>query len=214
MRERKYRGFKNLWNEIESWVEFNKPIDLYYLQSRQRDWVKIWISPFSDLSLTDSVIPQPKGKARKLITQGLVDIYKARKKQLDKLGKPYYLKIWLYDHRFSKSQVVCAIDDCIDFYDVTHFKPEQPIKIESSGIANVAQKYPEFIWEYRLDEELCNFYELGTPEDYHKLQDYENEKRWYTKMSKKKHRKAPEINFPDIDYRAFPKGNVWLGEIK
>lgn len=214
MRIKKYRGFQNLWEDIESWVEFNKPIDLDYFNSQQRDWVKIWISPFSDLSLTDSDIPQPKGKARKLITQGLIDIYKARKKQLDTLAKPYYLKIWLYDQRFSRSQVVCAVDDCIDFYDITHSKPEQPIKIENSGIKDIAQKYPEFTWEHRLDEELYNFNELGTPDDYCSLEDYEERKRWYTKMGEKKHRKASSPNFPDIDYRAFPKGNVWIGEIK
>lgn len=214
MRERKYRGFQNLWEDIASWVEFNKNIDLDYLNSRQRDWVKIWISPFSDLSLTGSVIPQPKGKARRLITQGLVDIYKARKKELDKLGKPYYLKIWLNDRRFSNSQVVCAVDDCIDFYENTHARPEHSIEIENSGIADVAMKYPEFTWEHRLDEELLNFNELGSPDDYHKMEHYLEEKRWYDKQVKKKHRKITDPNFPDVDYRAFKKGNVWLGEIK
>ncbi len=214
MKYKKYRGFQNLWKDIASWIEFNKSIDLDYFQSRQRDWVKIWISPFSDLSLTDSIIPQPKGKARKLITQGLIEIYKARKKQLDQLGKPYYLKIWLYDHRFSNSQVVCAVDEMINFYDVTHARPEQTIAIENSGISDIAHKYPEFIWEHRLDEELYNFNELGRPDDYCSLQDYEEEKRWYIKMGKKTHRKVIDPNFPDIDYRAFKKGNVWLGEIK
>tara|TARA_R110000851_G_scaffold74518_2_gene164289 strand:- start:348 stop:995 length:648 start_codon:yes stop_codon:yes gene_type:complete len=209
----KLRGYQNLWKDIEEWISEYQQMDLEYLEYRQRDWVKIYIWPDSHISSSNQVI-EPKGKARRLITEGLISIYNARKEQLDSLGKPYYLKIWLHDRRFSESQVVCAIDDMIDFYEVTHAKPEEPLAIENSGISDIPQKYPEFEWEHRFDEELIDFNKLGSPDDYYEYKDYLEEKRWYTKMAKNKHRKIADTRIPEIDYRAFKKGNLWLGQKK
>jgi hypothetical protein len=209
----KLRGYQNLWKDIEEWVSEYNHIDLEYLENRQRDWVKMDIWSDSNISSYNQVI-EPKGKARRLITEGLITIYKARKKQLDELGKPYYLKIWLHDRRFSESQVVCAVDGMIDFYEKTHAKSEHPLPIENSAINDIAIKYPEFEWEHRLDEELVDFNKLGSPDDYYELKDYLEEKKWYTKMGKNKHRKIVDTTIPGIDYRAFNKGNLWLGQIK
>ncbi len=214
MYSKKYRGYQNLWKDIDKWIKQNKFIDLERLEYRQRDWVKIHISPFSNISLSNNLIPQPRGKARKLITQGLVEIYKERKKQLDQLGKPYYLKIWLNDIRFAESQVVCAIDDAIDFYEITHAKPERSISIEQSGIKDIARTYPAFTWEQRFDQELIDFNELGTVDDYYDMEEFLEEKAWYRKVEKKKHKKIIDSSIPDSDYRAFHKGNVWIGDIK
>ncbi|MGJ8685669.1 MAG: hypothetical protein ACSHWW_13645 [Nonlabens sp.] len=213
MNSTKYRGYQNLWKDINAWVDEYKSIDFETLEYGQREWVKVYIRPFSNISLSNNAIPQPRNKARRLITQGLIDIYRGRKEQLDQLGKPYYLKIWLCEHRFSQSQVVCAIDDCIDFYEITHRKPEKPMTIEKSGISDISSKYPEFTWEHRLDENLVDFNDLGTPDDYHNIEDYLEEKRWYDNLAKKKHIKIETPN-SDTDYRAFKKGNVWIGEIK
>jgi hypothetical protein len=173
----------------------------------------MYIWPDSHISSNNQLI-EAKGKARRLITQGLISIYKVRKKHLDQLGKPYYLKIWLHGRRFSESQVVCAISGIIDFYDKTHAKPEEPLVIENSGIRDIPLKYPEFEWEHRLDEELIDFNKLGYPDDYYELNDYLEEKKWYTRMAKNKHRKIIDSSIPEIDYRAFKKGNLWLGHIK
>ena len=50
------------------------------------------------ISLKNSVIPEPKAELRLKIIEGLVEIYREWKLKLDKLNKPYYLKIWLLEH--------------------------------------------------------------------------------------------------------------------
>ena len=66
----------------------------------------------------------PKNKTRKKIIEGIFEIYNSWKNQLDSLNKPYYLKICFFPEDVSKCQVVCAIDEFIDFYDVTFYKPK------------------------------------------------------------------------------------------
>ena len=119
MRTKKIRRYKRILKEIERWRSEVIELDLENVQSTNRDYVKIWVSPYSDLELGNSISPQPSGEARTKILEALLDIYDNWKLALDKLGEPYYLKIWLYDQRFSNSQVVCAIGPFLDFYETT-----------------------------------------------------------------------------------------------
>ena len=103
MRLRKIRGHKRRWKKIEDWKNYNLNLDMDYLLEYQRDYVKIRIHPWSGLSLINSVYLEPKRLTKQKMLNGLFDIYDQWKKQLDNFGKPYYLKIWLYDNRFSKT---------------------------------------------------------------------------------------------------------------
>ena len=127
MKSKKIRGHKRIWKDIENWRLDNLDIDLadYLLNCRNRCYSKIRVHPWSGLSLTKSITPQPNRKTKLKMIEGLLDIYENWKEQLDKLGQPYYLKIWFFEPRFSKSQVVCAIGDNIDFYENTFFKPDR-----------------------------------------------------------------------------------------
>jgi hypothetical protein len=131
MKTKKIRGHKRIWKDIEKWKNANLKLDLEHLKQNERDYAKIGVYPFSAISLTNSQIPEPKTKTKKRILNGLLDIYDSWKNQLDQLNEPYYLKIWLFEPRFSKSQVVCAIGNSIDFYKNTFIFPENTRKFKN-----------------------------------------------------------------------------------
>ena len=216
MRSRKIRGHKRRWNDIEKWINNHKDLNLDYLKDYKRDYAKIRVHPWSGLALTNSTIPEPKRETRKRTTSGLIEIYDSWKITLDKLGEPYYLKIWLFDQRFSNSQVVCAIGEYIDFYENTFHKPDFSIKLFPENFGQLEKQISEFEWEYRLDEDHFDNSEPGSPDLYASIADYEEDKRYYAKMLKKPHRttkfKGP-IGEATESY-SFKKGNVWLGQKK
>lgn len=47
----------------------------------------------------------------------LYQVYQAWKVELDAMGEPYYLKMWLYEPWIEDSQVVCAVRDLLGSYD-------------------------------------------------------------------------------------------------
>ena len=94
MRIKKLRGHNRIWKDIEAWKNENLKLDIESLKSSQRDHTKIWVSPYCDYNMLNSEYPQPKGKTRQKILNGLIEIYTEWKKQLDALHEPYYLKIW------------------------------------------------------------------------------------------------------------------------
>ena len=100
MRQRKIRGNKRRQKQIEIWRQLSLTLDTENLLKHKRDHVKIWVHPWSGISIINSTYPQPNGKTKKLMVSALLDIYENWKLQLDKLGQNYYLKIWLYEPRF------------------------------------------------------------------------------------------------------------------
>lgn len=154
-RTRKLRGNSKRFSAIENWINRNKELDLEYLEENKREYCKIRVTPWGTrISLTNSSYPEPTGQIKIKIIEGLFDIYDNWKKQLDKLGKPYYLKIWLYDPNVSQSQVVCAIDDCIDFYEKTFHRSENAKQIDSNKYGSVKDRIDQFNWERCLDEDV------------------------------------------------------------
>ena len=111
MRQQKIRGFNRRFRDIDIWRSENLDLRLDLIEKYNGDHIDIVVHPWCDISIINSKIPEPKRVTKKLILNGLIDIYESWKVQLNNLGKPYYLKIWLFEPRFSKSQVVCAIAD-------------------------------------------------------------------------------------------------------
>ena len=214
MKTKKIRGHKRIWKNIDQWKNANLNLDLDNLKSQGRDYVKIWVHPYSGLSLTHSHIPQPKAETKTRILTGLLDIYENWKTQLDALNNPYYLKIWLYEPRFSKSQVVCAIGDYINYY--------QNMFIHSENIKASIGDYPDsiknrmikFTWQQRLDEEFLDNTEIGYPEDFPTKNEYLENKKWFYNELKKPHRKIifKEPIGDATESYAFKIGHVWIGE--
>lgn len=216
VREKKIRGHKRRWKEIEYWRLDNLDLNLtdYLLNERDRYYAKIRVHPWSGLSLTNSITPDPTRKTKQKILNGLLDIYEDWKSQLDKLGQPYYLKVWLFEPRFSHSQVVCAFGDNVHFYENTFFKPEVSKVLNSDNYGRLKGRLESFNWDYRLDEDHYDNTEVGEPEIYASIQDYEYTKKWFAKLLKKPHRTnmLKEPIGDAIEFYSFKRGDIWLGE--
>jgi hypothetical protein len=217
MRIRKIRGHKRRWKQIESWKNSNLNLDLHYIKEYERNYTKIRIHPWSGLSLKNSIYPEPKRQTKLKMLNGLFDIYDQWKNQLDKLGKPYYLKIWLYDNRFSMSQIVCAIGEYVDFYAKTFNKSEKEEQINPNKYKVQLQPRIElFHWESHLDEDHFDNTDLGQPEDYETIEEYLESKIWFKKLMKKPHKtvKFKEPIGDATESYSFEKGKIWIGKKK
>jgi hypothetical protein len=215
VRQKKIRGHNRRHKQIDNWRLDNLSLDLtdYLLNERDRYYAKIRVHPWSGFSLTNSVTPQPTGKTKQKILNGLLDIYENWKTQLDKLGQPYYLKVWLFEPRFSQSQVVCAIGDNVGFYENTFFKPETEKTIQLDSYGTIKTKLSKLNWDYRFDEDHYDNTEVGEPEIYASRQDYEDTVKWFDKLLKKPHRthKFIEPIGEATESYSFKRGDLWLG---
>ena len=215
MKIRKIRGHKRRWEQIENWKNSNLNLDLDYLKEYERDYTKIRIHPWNGLSLIKSIYPEPKRQTKQKILNGLFEIYDQWKNQLDKLGKPYYLKIWLYDNRFSMSQVVCATGEYVAFYEKTFNKSDKGKSINYNEYNKLLQpRMEQFNWDCHLDEDHFDNSALGQPEEYGSIEDYLESKIWFEKLMKKPHKtvKFKEPIGEIVESYLFEKGNVWIGE--
>lgn len=206
MRYKKIRGHKQIWKDIDDWVENNKVLDIEYLQQRQREYIKVWIAPFGNISVLNSEFSPPKYKTRKKIVDGIFKIYDSWKKQLEALNTPYYLKIWYFPKDVSKCQVVCAIGDFINFYDTTFYKPtlEKPFPEDERGLN----------WEYRHQEHHITKDDIGEPEEFYSEQDFIDNKKWIE--NKMKHLKTRISEYKNDEkktttYYSIKEFDVWLG---
>lgn len=199
MKLKKIRGHNRRQKQIDHWRVDNLSLDLidYLLNHRDRYYTKISVHPWSGLSLTNSVTPQPTGKTKQEMLNGLLDIYENWKTQLDEFGQAYYLKIWLFEPRFSQSQVVCAIGDSIDFYENTFYKPELEKAIQLANYGALKTRLSKLSWDYRLDEDHYDNTEVGN-------------------RLTKPHRaqKFKETIGNTTESYSFKRGNIWLGEQK
>ena len=215
MRKKKIRGHKRRWKNIENWRLDNLDLNLadYLLNEQDYYYAKIRVHPWSGISVTNSIIPVPKGITKYKIINGLLDVYDDWKKQLDQLGQPYYLKIWLFEPRFSLSQVVCAIGNSITCYENTFFNPEANEKLNFVHYGQLKNRLSNYSWDCRLDEDHYFNNEIGSPEDYATQQDYEECKVWFEKLLKKEYRiyKLQEQNEKRTELYSFKRGYVWLG---
>lgn len=214
MKTKKIRGHKRLWKAIDQWKNANLQLDLETLKFRERDHTKIYVHPYSSISMLTSEFPQPKGETRKRVLNGLFEIYEQWEQQLKSLEEPYYLKIWLYEPRFSNSQVVCAIGNCLHFYDSTFHKPEISKRLNTNNFGSLKHNMSNFSWEYRFDEEHMNNAALGNPDDYYSKEDYNQEKSCIQQKLKKPHRLTTytEPIGDATEGYSFKKGVVWIGE--
>lgn len=206
MRNKKIRGHKRIWKRIDFWVQNSKQLDLEEVKKHEREYSKIWVRPYSNLSLGNSKNPVPKGKTRQKIIDGLFEIHANWKQQLDTLNEPYYLKIWFYNPDVSKSQVVCAIKDHINFYNITFHNPNEntPFPFDSRNLN----------WEHRIHEDhFEEEYLISDVNDWAFEKDFLENKKWIAKKMKQPHRITEEKNNDNTikKYFSFRVSDVWLG---
>ncbi len=218
MRQRKIRGHNRRIRQVDNWRLENLSIDLnsYLLNDCDYYYTKIRVNPWGGISLTNSGIPEPSGKTRQKIIKALVDIYENWKIQLDQSGQPYYLKIWFFEPRFSQSQVVCAINDRINFYKNTFFKPEHEKLFKHKNYGTMQLMLEKFNWDHRLDEDYFDNTTVGEPGDYASDEDYKETQKWFAKLMNKPHRtKIFKEQIGEItESYSFQRGDIWLGELK
>ncbi len=214
MRTKKIRGHSRRHKQIDQWRLDNISLDIsdYLLNRRDYYYAKIRVHPWSGLSQTNSSIPAPKRKTKQKILTGLLDIYDEWKIQLDGIGQLYYLKIWLFEPRFSQSQVVCAIGDRIASYENNFFKPDTGKTLRKSNYGSLHLRLSALHWEYYSDEDYYDNSDVGEPEDYATKQDYEETKIWFAKLLQKPHRTNTFTEpIGDItESYLFKRGNLWI----
>lgn len=201
MKTQKIRGHKRRQRDIEKWRLENIEIRWDLIERYSYDNIYIVVHPWCDLSIINSDIPEPKRKTKQLMLNGLLDIYNSWKNQLDKLNKPYYLKIWLYEPRFSKSQVVCAVGERINYYENLFVKPDQSKHLNTNYSKEIKRKLNNLKWEYALDEWLFDTDDLDGSEE---------GKMWFKKALKKSYRTTTIDN---TEFYLFKEGGIWLGEL-
>ena len=211
MKYKKIRGLKKKVAKIQNWVEEYLKLDIEQLSEYKYHYSKVYVQPWDNISLTNSQIPEPKGKAKKEILNGLEKIYDSWKVELEKSEKPYYLKIWIYEPRISKSQVVCAIGDRIEYYENLFEKVDY--KKNNSSFTNSLSS--EFKWESKIDEVQYWKSELLWPsEQYENIEECYSDRKLLKKLENGNYRKEL-IDNPneekDIIY-FLKKGKIWVGE--
>ncbi len=117
----------------------------------------------------------------------------------------------MYEPRISKSQVVCAIDEKIEYYENIFEKAD--FKPNDSPFTN--QLSVEFKWQPNIDEEPYWKSDLLWPIDqYERIEDCYSDRRLLKKL-KKGNFKNKEIDSPNGDKDTIyflPKGKIWVGK--
>ena len=209
MRPKKVRGHRRRWRDVQYWLDNGTELDLEHLKEYTYDYVKVRVHPWSSLWRHRT----PKGKTKNLILTGLLDTYNKWEKALETLNQPYYLEIWLYDDRFEMSQVVCAIGDRIKFYEKT-FHPcnseKQPKFMDYGGLNN---SLAQFDWTPKVHEYQMDLSDVGDPEDYDTIEEYQEELESFKKQIKKADR-MEKLNEPRgkvSEVYFFKVSGLWTG---
>ncbi len=212
MKIKKIRGQKRRSKNIEDWIQANLIYNKSYFFKNHRDYCEVLVHPWCDISIINSTIPEPRRKNRRKIIAGLLDIYESWKTELDSLAKDYYLKIWLFEPYISKSQVVCAIDEKLHFYDNTFHQSNPPKAFGFKSYGELEERIKQYQWKSFEHEMTLEDDHLGEPEDYRNLKDYIETKKWLGKKLKKPHRTFTLIeNGIERTFNAFPQGTIWIG---
>lgn len=165
--------------------------------------MKFKVYPWT-ISIINSSIPQPKGKIRQQIINGLLDIYDQWLLQLASLGQPYYLKIWLYEPRLLESQVVCALGERIDYYESLFSDSNDLSKRQAADHNPRIGRLAFYNWKQYRDDEI---YIVDEEE---KLSDYDYKStNWIRQQLKKAH----EVKVLEDNRKLYfvRRGNLWVG---
>lgn len=141
-----------------------------------------------------------------------MEIYQDWKSKLDEQNIDYYLAIWLYIPRMSKSQVVCAIEDKINYYDNEAFLPGiKNRKFTPLKFGKISDVSNQFIWELKVDLDNLYEWEVNFPKQgWERLDEYRSDQKMFKKNIKNSIRRIE--NDGNVMY-LFPVGDVWVGKI-
>ncbi|MES2575757.1 MAG: hypothetical protein V4572_12500 [Bacteroidota bacterium] len=209
---KKIRGNKRRIRQIENWRINNLEIDLDYFEKTNKDYVKFRIFPWNSVAMSLNNYPNPKGKIRKKIIESFFDIYESWNAQLKELGKPFYLKIWMFEPDIYNSQVVCAINEKIEYYENIFHKPEQQKKLAKSSLEKISNRIDQYKWDYSI-EEYPIFENEYLRKNFASDKDYLEEQKWLKSELKKPFREINQVREGITEKIFLIQGSdVWLGE--
>ena len=198
IRYRKIRGINRRKRLINEWGEHYKTLDLNRLQQTNRDYAKLWVRPWSDSLLINSIPAEPTGELETLLIANLLKIYQSWENTLQQLDGPYYLAIWLFEQSISRSQVLCTIKEPMDFSNVfepVERQPDDGIKSSNHYNEQTAQFLDGYQWTlYRH----IQFYNLDDPDDLAYIQELDS-----SRLLRKQ-------TLGDAEYQAIEADKVWL----
>ncbi len=155
--------------------------------------------------------PLIKGRLRKALFKVLIEVHNNWLFELEKLNKPYYLAIWIKESELMLSEVVCGIDERIEFYENQYFdEPYKVLELNLEEFGTLKDDFKEFKWSSvpnfkSYDNVAYNF----PKENYLNVNDYFKDKRFYKRVLPKC-KKIEEGKHGKIFYREF--GKVWIGQ--
>jgi hypothetical protein len=154
-----------------------------------------------------------KGELRKKIIETLLKTYFEWKKELDKLNKEYYLAIWLYNPRMLKSEIVCAIDEKVTYYENESFLvSNKNNEFDLNQFGELSTDLQKLTWDRKIDLDSTHEWEINFPkEQYESEKEYNKDQKFYNKLIKEKFHVVEKDN--DKIY-FHPKGDVWIGKLK
>ena len=154
-----------------------------------------------------------KGELRKKIIETLLKTYFEWKNELDKLNKEYYLAIWLYNPRMLKSEIVCAIDEKVNYYENESFlASNKNSEFELNQFGLLSNELQKFTWDRKIDLDSVHEWEINFPkEQYESEKQYNKDQKFYNKLIREKFHVVEKDN-EKIYFH--PKGDVWIGKLK
>ena len=154
-----------------------------------------------------------KGELRKKIIETLLKTYFEWKNELDKINKEYYLAIWLYNPRMLKSEIVCAIDEKVNYYENESFlASNKNSEVDLNQFGVLSTELQKFNWDRKIDLDSVHEWEINFPkEQYESEKEYNKDEKFYNKLIREKFHVVEKDN-EKIYFH--PKGDVWVGKLK
>lgn len=154
-----------------------------------------------------------KGELRKSIIDILLKKYFDWKNELDKLERDYYLAIWLYNPRLLKSEVVCAIENKIAYYNNEVFvDSKKNNEFDFDSFKSFENQLGDFSWNRKVDLDFMSEWVIDLPKNqYFSESDYYSSQRFYNKF-----KKNPYQIYEDNEGKVYSRqmGDIWIGKKK
>lgn len=214
---RKVRGKNKILRNIEKWKQENLFFDKELLLNFHYLNLKFRLRPWSDLVIKRHPYPEPNEKFREKIVESFIEIYNHWKTELDNLNVDYYLKIWIFFPNFRESQVVCAINERMDWYNNLFFENQEKLEFPHYQFSNKSNLLLNKLnWENKSWEQVFDENEVGNEKEYANKKDYLDHKKWFEDFLKSEHRthQFEDENKAIQTYHYLKTDDVWIGEIK
>ncbi len=210
----KIRGLRRRGRAIEQWRRENLYLDPKLLRDETRAYhqktcyVKLWLEPWGNLFATE----EPKKGHRTEMLKALLDIYESWDVQLAETGQPYYLKVWLFEPRFMRSQVVSAWGDAHDYYRNTFTPGSKEVAIPSSRYFGLEERMAGFEWKTYFDENHYFESDFDTIQPDGSEGSHAHQQKLLRRLGSGKYNSS-DVQFMGKTTKAYavPHGHVWIG---